>query len=181
MKMATCHPKSEHLAKGLCSRCYNTIRRAANREKLRDYNTAYYATHREERLVYYYAHREEIRPRRAAYCAAHKKERAAYTATYRERAMARKSALKLAALNAYGGPRCSCCGETLLEGLTIDHINGDGAAWRRENKQEGSGLYRWLENNGYPPGFQVLCATCNLAKGTGDHCPHRDLNLSPQG
>jgi hypothetical protein len=77
------------------------------------------------------------------------------------------------AFDAYGGAKCACCGETLFEGLTIDHINGDGKAHRKV-AGAGTGLYRWLKLHDFPPGFQVLCATCNLAKGTGDHCPHKD-------
>jgi len=29
----------------------------------------------------------------------------------------------------------------------------------------GTSLYSWLRTNGYPPGYQVLCITCNMAKG----------------
>lgn len=122
------------------------------------YDVAYYAGHGEERRAY-----------DVAYYAAHREEHLARQDTYRY-------SVKLAAFNAYGGPKCVCCGETLIEGLTIDHINGDGAACRREtNHGGGLALYSWLKKNNYPPGFQVLCGTCNWAKGTGDHCPHQDV------
>jgi len=199
MKMATCHPDREHQARGLCLQCYGIARYAANKERFKAYSLAYYASHREERLayatqhgaiyraahreqkaVYRDAHREEIRASNAAYRAIHREQRRAWHVAHREQAMARYWCRKLAVLNAYGGPRCSCCGETLVQGLTIDHMNGDGATWRKEHKREGTGLYRWLQENNYPPGFQVLCFTCNFAKGTGDHCPHQDLNPNPQ-
>ena len=37
-------------------------------------------------------------------------------------------ALRLEALNAYGGPVCARCGST--ERLQLDHVNGDGAQHR---------------------------------------------------
>jgi hypothetical protein len=93
--------------------------------------------------------------------------------------LARAGRLKMAALVAYGGPKCTCCGETLFEGLCIDHVNGDGAKQRRETgTYGGDGFYLWLKRMGYPPGFQVLCHTCNFAKGNGDHCPHQDLTIA---
>lgn len=84
---------------------------------------------------------------------------------------------KLAALNAYGGAKCVCCGETLLEGLTLDHVNGHG---REQRKKHGSGyvMYLWLQKNHWPPGFRVLCATCNMAKRTNDYCPHEDAFIA---
>ena len=77
------------------------------------------------------------------------------------------------------GMRCACCGEGLCEGLTIDHINGDGAAHRRSlgvNRRGGSMFYSWLIKNNFPPGFQTLCGTCNLAKGTKKFCPHQSIS-----
>lgn len=92
------------------------------------------------------------------------------------RATVRKAAAKLRqeVLSAYGGPegpQCDCCGVTDNEFLCIDHINGDGAAHRKE-VGEGSGMYRWLRKNKYPPGFRVLCHNCNISRGIYGHCPH---------
>jgi hypothetical protein len=87
----------------------------------------------------------------------------------------RRAKMRAEVFAAYGGPKCVCCGETLFEGLTIDHTNGDGSKHRKEiGTKGGHSLYRWLKAHGYPPGFQVLCYTCNCAKGTKDHCPHQD-------
>jgi hypothetical protein len=79
---------------------------------------------------------------------------------------------------AYGGYCCVCCGETEPLFLHIDHINNDGARHRREilggKKSSGQSVYRWLRVNGFPPGFQVLCANCNLGKHrNGGVCPHQ--------
>jgi hypothetical protein len=63
--------------------------------------------------------------------------------------------------------------------LTIDHIANNGSQHRRELSGDGyrdaSGYktYRWLENNGFPKGFQVLCANCNQGRyRNGGVCPH---------
>lgn len=72
---------------------------------------------------------------------------------------------KLAAFNAYGGPKCVCCGETHVSMLALDHINGGGTQQRKELKMTAGGtFYRWLKRNGYPDGYQVMCANCNISK-----------------
>lgn len=83
----------------------------------------------------------------------------------------------------YGGYRCSCCSETEELFLTIDHINNDGAAHRRSmvhgRQATGDRLYRWLRDNNFPPGFQVLCMSCNFGKQrNGGVCPHKAVSLS---
>lgn len=81
--------------------------------------------------------------------------------------------IKMKVIEGYGG-KCSCCGESTLEFLTIDHINNDGAEDRRKNgKKTGGKLYRWLIQNGYPKdNYQLLCYNCNCAKGFFGYCPH---------
>ena len=96
--------------------------------------------------------------------------------------------VRLEALQHYSGkeaPDCRCCGESELDFLQIDHTKGDGAAHRREigmaqgigeQKQRvnigGNGLPYWLKKNGWPEGFQVLCANCNYSKRIGKYCVH---------
>lgn len=77
-----------------------------------------------------------------------------------------------------GDIRCACCGERELDFLTLDHIAGNGREHRAELKKKGIGhgvaFYRWLSLQGYPPGLQVLCYNCNMAKGRhGNVCPHQ--------
>jgi hypothetical protein len=31
-------------------------------------------------------------------------------------------------------------------------------------------MYRWLRDNGFPEGFQILCLSCNDSEGTGERC-----------
>lgn len=79
--------------------------------------------------------------------------------------------IKLAAFDNYGGRLCSCCGESNIVFLTIDHLDNNGSKHRKEITTT---IFRWLRNNNYPKGFQVLCWNCNLGKyyckGT---CPHK--------
>jgi len=79
---------------------------------------------------------------------------------------------KARVMDAYGG-KCACCGETELAFLTIDHVDGDGADHRRELGVKGV-RYAWFIQNGFPKGFQVLCANCNFGRHiNGGVCPHQ--------
>jgi hypothetical protein len=83
--------------------------------------------------------------------------------------------VRLEALRAYSkaDPICVCCGETTLEFLALDHIDGGGNAHRKSIRPTGIvSMYEWARRNGYPPLFQVLCHNCNLAKGFYGRCPH---------
>lgn len=76
-------------------------------------------------------------------------------------------------MEAYGGV-CACCGEDNLDFLTLDHVNGDGAAERLDRGGKG-GEYARLRSQGFPgkDRYQVLCWNCNCAKGVRDACPCR--------
>jgi hypothetical protein len=81
--------------------------------------------------------------------------------------------IKIEVFNHYGRI-CQCCGETITEFLTIDHINNDGAKERRENGGiGGQTFYIRLKKLGFPPGYQVLCFNCNCSKGVYGYCPHK--------
>ena len=78
-------------------------------------------------------------------------------------------------------PCCNCCGENqFLVFLTIDHIKG----WKNYNEPDlskrkgakrlgGKELYRYLQKNNFPSGYQVLCMNCNSAKSENEFCPHQ--------
>lgn len=77
------------------------------------------------------------------------------------------------------GKKCACCGDTHLDFLQIDHVNGGGCKHRR---QIGS-LMRWLVRQGFPDDFRTLCANCNFARGLHGCCPHeteRQIEVAPQ-
>lgn len=87
----------------------------------------------------------------------------------------RKQTLKRDVFAAYGGAKCQCCGVDHIEFLSIDHIDGNGAAHRKLLKLEkrgGGNFYYWLRREGFPAGFRVLCMNCNFALGHFGHCPH---------
>ncbi|MFA5130461.1 MAG: hypothetical protein WC477_06150 [Patescibacteria group bacterium] len=81
---------------------------------------------------------------------------------YKAKERKKRLSVKERVINGYGG-KCECCGETLLDFLTIDHINNDGAKHRKEFGRAGK-VHRWIISNNFPEGFQVLCFNCNYSK-----------------
>ncbi len=80
-----------------------------------------------------------------------------------------------AALRHYssGGPIiCRCCGESQIEMLSLDHISNDGAQHRKSEPAARS-LPTYLRSRDFPPGYQVLCLNCNIAKHHYGECPHQ--------
>ena len=70
-------------------------------------------------------------------------------------------------------PCCRCCKESNhIEFLQVDHVLGKKHLPEKEEKLHGTYLHKWLKQHDYPPGFQVLCANCNFAKGMYGKCPH---------
>jgi hypothetical protein len=96
-----------------------------------------------------------------------------------DRQAVRVQELKDIVFEAYGGYRCSCCGESTHEFLQLDHVNNDGAEHRKSvfgGRKTGSGrtLYLWIIRNEFPGIFQVLCANCNWGKRMNNGiCPHQ--------
>ncbi len=80
--------------------------------------------------------------------------------------------------------KCACCGESEQDFLVIDHINGNGNKHRREifGKINAGGyrMQRWLVKEGFPSGFQLLCANCNTSRGKHDECIHKSTPVVPQ-
>jgi hypothetical protein len=94
---------------------------------------------------------------------------------FKAKAKLRRQRIRAEVLAAYGTV-CACCGEDKQEFLTIDHVNGDGAAERRRIGKEGSAFYKWLKQQGFPPGrYRTLCYNCNCSIGFYGYCPHGTL------
>jgi len=75
--------------------------------------------------------------------------------------------LKIEVLSHYsnGKPFCAGCGFGLIEALQIDHLENNGAAEKKMyNHNGGHNCYVILKRRGFPEGYQVLCANCNLIK-----------------
>ncbi len=83
------------------------------------------------------------------------------------------------------GSECACCGETVEQFLTVDHVHNDGYEARKQklHPADSAGFYRWLSKNGFPPEFQLLCMNCNFGKAkNGGVCPHQEGSTTiPQG
>ena len=81
---------------------------------------------------------------------------------------------KLKIIKAYGG-KCSCCGESQIEFLTLDHLTKNGIKERKKFggcKNNSGGLYNHLIKKNFPKGYQILCFNCNITKGIYGRCPH---------
>jgi hypothetical protein len=144
-------------------------------EQKRAYNKAYYEKHKDELLpkirVRVKKWEQEHREQRAETCRRQRRNDPERHNGYQKTARLR---LKTEVMGRLGGC-CACCGETQLEFLAVDHINGDGAR-HRQQYQRGSGqLYREVKKMGFPKHiFQVLCHNCNFSKYLGKGvCVHR--------
>jgi len=71
---------------------------------------------------------------------------------------------RIEAINKYsnGTNKCNRCGIADMRVLDIDHINNDGSQHRKEIGNLNT--VWWLQKNGYPEGFQILCRNCNWIK-----------------
>src|SRR2546428_13505195 len=73
---------------------------------------------------------------------------------------AKKQRIKDAVFAAYGGYVCHCCGESESRFLSLDHVNNDGATWRKETLGSrlatGWQTYRWLWRHGFPRRYPLL-------------------------
>lgn len=98
------------------------------------------------------------------------------TEKFKDQQKGYRQSLRVEIIREYGG-QCVCpgCPETLQEFLTIDHIDGNGAAHRRIDGKTGWQFYKWLKDNEYPKdNFQLLCMNCNWAKHAYGICPHQN-------
>jgi hypothetical protein len=84
-----------------------------------------------------------------------------------DEARQRHQRLKHEVLAAYGGEKCQGCNEAEFWILQIDHINGGGnkhatIVGNGDREKGRAHMYKWLKENGFPSGFRVLCANCNI-------------------
>jgi hypothetical protein len=69
----------------------------------------------------------------------------------------------------YGG-KCACCGESRIEFLAFDHINGNGKE-HRGTSGSATFLKRLLKEK--DPTIRILCHNCNMSLGFYGYCPHK--------
>jgi hypothetical protein len=154
--------------------------RLENKDKVRGYSRNYDVRHREKRLnswhKYDITHKEE----RLSYRIKNRDKLALNVKKWTEKNIEHvkdhqknyREKLRMKVLSHYGGnpPKCACCGETIINFLCIDHINGGGA---KHYKKVGGHMYYYLLKNSFPKGFQVLCCNCNQGKQWNKGvCPH---------
>ena len=88
----------------------------------------------------------------------------------RDQRNAKNGELRKQVVDHYGGV-CACCGEGQHMFLAFDHVDNDGAVYRRDTK--GHCIVAWIIKNNYPDSIQVLCFNCNHGKYlNGGVCPH---------
>jgi hypothetical protein len=77
------------------------------------------------------------------------------------------------AIYSEGQPKCACCGETIIEFLSVDHIKGKGMRYGKDKRlQTNYELFRWIIRHHFPKCFRVLCRNCNSSLGQYGYCPH---------
>ncbi len=80
------------------------------------------------------------------------------------------------------GSACACCGETRVQFLALDHVNGDGSIERRTLKTTtGTHIYLHAIRLGYPDTYRILCHNCNSSFGYYGFCPHERERLALAG
>lgn len=91
----------------------------------------------------------------------------AKSAAYRARVMAEM-------FDAYGG-KCACCGNARRIVLELDHVDNNGAEDRRAVRRTGGfPMAVRLRKEGWPSGFQLLCANCHTEKTKTGRCSCQD-------
>lgn len=127
------------------------------------------AARRQSMQQYREDHRKEIRDQQRQYYLDNRDARLSQRRQYH-------ADLRAAVFGHYG-TACSCCGSS--KRLVLDHVNSDGPAHRTaifgKPKIQATMFYRWVIDNGFPEGLQVLCHSCNASKAAGPYCRmHQD-------
>jgi hypothetical protein len=128
-------------------------------EYMRQYKKDHPERKAKERKRYKKAHPEKVKEARKRNRKLHPKNKGDAVAQHKRYT----AKLRYEIINYYsdGMLECANCEEDHMEFLEIDHIHGGG---NQHKKEIGKSLYKWLKDNGFPAGFQVLCSNCNWKK-----------------
>ena len=112
---------------------------------------------------YYQENKEEIKEQRREYRRKNRDKIRGQQRAWYQRKKGNRINLKYITFAHYGGGRAACihCGFSDLRALTLDHIVPIGQQKRRIT---GVLFYRKLEREGFPEGYQTLCANCQMIK-----------------
>ncbi len=137
------------------------IRSKEYKEKAQIYGKKYYAEHRDEIRD---KKKKEYKSQRGS------KDKAYLTLLKKRRIHYKGYAIK-AKMNFVEmyGKACSCCGESIMEFLTIEHILGQSGV---KNKEKSTKAYIKATKEYRPDLYEILCYNCNNAKGQYGRCPH---------
>jgi hypothetical protein len=83
--------------------------------------------------------------------------------------------LRAEMFDAYGH-ECACCGEAERTFLCLDHVAGVVPPEQRDaagKRLAGDKILAALRRQGWPTGYRILCANCNLAWALLGTCPHQ--------
>src|SRR3989304_8757068 len=143
-----------------------------------EYLATYRLTHKKELQDYRKTHKDQIRDNNRRWRANHKDElkiknhdrylnekesRKEYSKIqYRKR----KEKITREVFLHYGYDKIECCrcGFNNIFALTLDHINGGGHKHRESLRRTGMVFYCWLQKQGYPEGYQLMCMNCQFIK-----------------
>ena len=143
------------------------------------YHREYYIKNHDKLLQKRIKNREELCRKSKEYYKTHKEERKKYRQKHGAKSQRKyRKKIRFDVINHYGG-KCACCGESIIDFLSIDHIKNNGSKHRKKIGCPTSGFpfYRWLIKNNYPKDFQVMCMNCNWGKRmNGGICPHKKEN-----
>jgi hypothetical protein len=112
-------------------------------------------------LVTYNAYRRKRYAEDSEYRESRKSKRMDYKQRNPDKAAESSFQRKIRVLSHYGpSGALQCCWKSCEvcdpDMLSLDHINNDGAKDRKA-RSSGDNMYRLLEQDGYPEGFQTLC------------------------
>ena len=98
-----------------------------------------------------------------------------YSKNNRQKINQYKLLVKYQVIEKYGGT-CTCCGESQILFLTIDHKNNDGNIERKDSSYSSTAFYLKLRKDEIRSDIQVLCWNCNLGKNVNNGvCPHKEI------
>lgn len=115
---------------------------------------------------YYEKNKEKIKESRRGFRQRNKARIREQRGVWEKRRKEKNKMVKPETLTHYGNGKLACvkCGFEDIRALTLDHIIPIG---RQKRRVTGVQFYRQLQRQGYPEGYQTLCANCQMIKMFG--------------